>query len=76
MKHILSILALLFLIGCTPVKENQEPTFGIVIHGGAGTIFKENISPQHKTLTSYNLTSYSFYIFNGGRHGGLMLKVS
>ena len=46
MKHILSILVLLFVIGCTPVKENQEPTFGIVIHGGAGTILKENMSPE------------------------------
>ena len=44
MKHVLSILVLLFVVGCTPVKENQEPTFGIVIHGGAGTILKENMS--------------------------------
>ena len=46
MKHVLSILALLFVVGCTPVKENQEPTFGIVIHGGAGTILKENMSTE------------------------------
>jgi len=26
------------------ITENKEPTFGIVIHGGAGTILKENMS--------------------------------
>ena len=46
MKHVLSILLLLFVIGSTPVIENQEPTFGIVIHGGAGTILKENMSAE------------------------------
>ena len=44
MKHILSLLVLLFVVGCTVVKDNREPTFGIVIHGGAGTILKENMS--------------------------------
>lgn len=46
MKHFLSILVLLFVVGCTPVKNNHEPTFGIVIHGGAGTILKENMSAE------------------------------
>ncbi|MDC1522841.1 isoaspartyl peptidase/L-asparaginase [Flavobacteriaceae bacterium] len=46
MKHFLSILVLLFVVGCTPVKDNHEPTFGIVIHGGAGTILKENMSAE------------------------------
>ena len=46
MKNVLSLLVLLFVIGCTSVKENQEPTFGIVIHGGAGTILKENMSAE------------------------------
>ena len=46
MKHILSLLVLLFVVGCTPVKDNQEPTFAIVIHGGAGTILKENMSAE------------------------------
>ena len=40
------LLVLLFVVGCTAVKENQEPTFGIVIHGGAGTILKENMSAE------------------------------
>lgn len=46
MKHILSLLVLLFVVGCTAVKDNREPTFGIVIHGGAGTIIKENMSSE------------------------------
>lgn len=46
MKHFLSILVLLLVVGCTPVKDNHEPTFGIVIHGGAGTILKENMSAE------------------------------
>ena len=27
-------------------SEQNEPTFGIVIHGGAGTILKENMTPE------------------------------
>ncbi|MDC1438941.1 isoaspartyl peptidase/L-asparaginase [Flavobacteriaceae bacterium] len=46
MKHILSLLVLLFVVDCTAVKDNREPTFGIVIHGGAGTILKENMSAE------------------------------
>lgn len=31
----------------TPVKqENASPNFGIVIHGGAGTILKKNMTPE------------------------------
>lgn len=46
MKHILSLLVLLFVVGCTAVKDNRKPTFGIVIHGGAGTILKEKMSTE------------------------------
>ena len=46
MKHFLSILVLLLVVGCTPVKDNHEPTFGIVIHGGAGTILRKNMTPE------------------------------
>ena len=46
MKHFLSLLVLLFVVGCTAVKDNRKPTFGIVIHGGAGTILKENMSTE------------------------------
>ncbi len=58
MKHLLSLLVITVLItGCnetvqkekdqavnTSVETTSEPTFGLVIHGGAGTILKENMT--------------------------------
>ncbi len=65
MKKILIFLSFTLLWGCkeqsketaeTPTievsqKEVQKPTntFGIVIHGGAGTILKENMTPEKET---------------------------
>ena len=46
MKHFFKIIALLFVFSCTSVEEDKQPTFGIVIHGGAGTILKENMSEE------------------------------
>ena len=46
MKKI-SLLLLIAILGCkqqTPIEESLPPTFGIVIHGGAGTILKENMT--------------------------------
>lgn len=48
MKKIL-FLACIVLYGCaeTPKQEPKpEPTFGIVIHGGAGTILRKNMTPE------------------------------
>lgn len=48
MKKILFI-ACIVLYGCaeTPKQESKpEPTFGIVIHGGAGTILRKNMTPE------------------------------
>lgn len=48
MKKILFI-ACIVLYGCaeTPKQEpKSEPTFGIVIHGGAGTILRKNMTPE------------------------------
>lgn len=44
----LVLLAALTLMSCqAPVKEeNPAPTFGIVIHGGAGTILRKNMTPE------------------------------
>ena len=28
------------------LKQSKEPPFGIVIHGGAGTILKANMTPE------------------------------
>ncbi|MUP43780.1 isoaspartyl peptidase/L-asparaginase family protein [Christiangramia aestuarii] len=58
MKKLLFLFSLLIITGCndrttqqssTPKSETQKqqdsvPNFGIVIHGGAGTILKENMS--------------------------------
>ena len=41
MKYI--YLLMLFVIGCSST-DNLENNFGIVIHGGAGTILKENMT--------------------------------
>lgn len=38
-------LLLLLTLGCQ-VKTETKPTFGIVIHGGAGTILKENMTAE------------------------------
>ena len=47
MKKIVLLVALT-LISCQPQpeKENKTPNFGIVIHGGAGTILKKNMTPE------------------------------
>ena len=48
MKKII-MLSLLLTFSCQqPVKKEQpqEPTFGIVIHGGAGTILRANMTPE------------------------------
>ncbi len=41
MKYI--YLLIFFVIGCSS-NENLDDNFGIVIHGGAGTISKENMT--------------------------------
>jgi beta-aspartyl-peptidase (threonine type) len=47
MKKIVLLVALT-LISCQPQpeKENKTPNFGIVIHGGAGTILRKNMTPE------------------------------
>ena len=49
MRYLFLSIAFLF-IQCEQVqdqlKQPQEPPFGIVIHGGAGTILKENMTPE------------------------------
>jgi len=46
MKKLLFI-ALIVFYGCEEAPK-QEPTFGIVIHGGAGTILKKNMTPERE----------------------------
>ena len=48
MKKILFI-ACIVLYGCAETSKQEpkpEPTFGIVIHGGAGTILRKNMTPE------------------------------
>lgn len=48
MKKILFI-ACIVLYGCAETLKQEpkpEPTFGIVIHGGAGTILRKNMTPE------------------------------
>jgi len=47
MKKIVLLVALT-LISCQPQpeKENKTPNCGIVIHGGAGTILRKNMTPE------------------------------
>ena len=52
MKKIL-FMFLLIAFGCRQIetsdqKSTSTPTFGIVIHGGAGTILKANITPERE----------------------------
>ena len=50
MKHpiLLSFMLIFFLISCNDSNNNIEnnPKYVLVIHGGAGTILKENLSPE------------------------------
>jgi beta-aspartyl-peptidase (threonine type) len=46
MKEVLKLVFVLFFVSCTSIKGPSQPTFGIVIHGGAGTILKENMTPE------------------------------
>ena len=50
MKKIIIVL-ILFGFGCQQASQKEianEPTFGIVIHGGAGTILKKNMTPEQE----------------------------
>jgi beta-aspartyl-peptidase (threonine type) len=45
-KYPLLLLILFVFVQCKSVKINQSDNFAIVIHGGAGTILKKNMSPE------------------------------
>ena len=50
MKKIL-FLSLLIAFGCKQIETSNKtstPTFGIVIHGGAGTILRANMTPERE----------------------------
>jgi len=56
MKNILTLVVMLLFFGCSSEKEKKQPTFGIVIHGGAGTILKENMSDEMEKAYIEKLT--------------------
>ena len=56
MKHILTLVVMLLFFGCSSEKEKKQATFGIVIHGGAGTILKENMSDEMEKAYIEKLT--------------------
>lgn len=54
-------LALLILVGCgeaeqKPATATGSPAFGIVLHGGAGTILKENMTAETEAAYRAKLT--------------------
>ena len=68
-----SLLLLIAILGCKQqisIEESLSPTFGIVIHGGAGTILKENMTPvkeaaYKKVLTEAIKVGHTI-LLNGG----------
>ncbi len=56
MKNIITCISIMFaliLFGCKPttnVKSDSRPAYSIVIHGGAGTILKENMTPEKEKI--------------------------
>ena len=67
MKRLISISILFFLFSCA---EKAEQPYGLVIHGGAGTITRENMSTEKEAeyiskLTAALKTGYAI-LENGG----------
>ena len=48
--YILSFLVSIILFGCSINQERDNIKFGIVIHGGAGTILKKNMSNEMELM--------------------------
>lgn len=46
MKKIWLLLPLAGLLACQQPEQAQNSDFGIIVHGGAGTILKENMTPE------------------------------
>jgi len=75
-KIILSLFTIAIVISCNDTKpsevkkETTTPTFGIVIHGGAGTILKKNMSDSlemaYKTKLKEAITKGHTILKNGG----------
>lgn len=59
-KIIFSIVICIAFLGCKETKEIKEPAqvneFAIVIHGGAGTILKKNMTPEKEAAYKAKLS--------------------
>lgn len=86
MKNIVYCLTLIFLLfSCnqpktTSKEQNNTPTneFAIIIHGGAGTILKKNMTPEKEAAYKAKLeeavrTGYEI-LKNGGSSGDAVVK--
>lgn len=79
MKYTFFFLTLMFFYACLPTNQTEKTMipsntktteFALVIHGGAGTILKENMTPElekqyHNKLRDALLTGYNI-LENGG----------
>ena len=89
MKKLLFLLSLSLVFACnTATKENstsektaktapdttQTENFGIVIHGGAGTILKENMSDSMETAYKQKLEEAIRTGYNILKNGGTSLE--
>ena len=52
MKKLILLVLAFTVLGCFKISKNkfEKQSFGIVIHGGAGTILKENMTEEKKSL--------------------------
>ncbi|MBL4716222.1 MAG: beta-aspartyl-peptidase [Bacteroidetes bacterium] len=70
--RIIALLIAIFLFGCQQKKEyqNMEDKFTLVIHGGAGTILKKNMTPEreqaYKDILQESLITGHTILKNGG----------
>lgn len=80
MKKLLFLCVATFIVGCSSPHKNQEknhtkekstqPNFGIVLHGGAGTILKEHMSDslesEYTMVLKKAITTGHTVLANGG----------
>ena len=70
MKKLSFLFLALILFGCTPSPAPKQPTWALAIHGGAGTITKESMTPeleqQYQEKLGEALQAGSGILKNGG----------
>ncbi len=82
MKQTLYILSLLLFFGCKTEKKASEiikqNEFAIIIHGGAGTILKKNLTPEKEAAYKAKLEEAirigHTILKNGGTSGDAVVK--